>query len=183
MDGGSGPAASCDAPAAACGTRLSRRERIGVSDGKASSVLVRSATLTDLDQLAPLFDAYRQFYAQAADLPKAQTYLAERFERRDAELLLALAPDGGHWGSPNCIPRCARSMWPPTVCCMTSMSARKHVARVWRALCCRRRVTLLWLSSGRGWNSAPPTTIMRRNAFTNRWVGSKTGCFAATSLT
>ena len=63
-----------------------------MSDGTASSVLVRTATVTDLDRLAALFDAYRQFYAQAADLPKALAYLSERFARRDADLLLALAP-------------------------------------------------------------------------------------------
>ncbi len=65
-----------------------------MSDGTAPPVLVRAATVADLDRLAPLFDAYRQFYAQAADLPKARAYLAERFARRDAELLLAQAPDG-----------------------------------------------------------------------------------------
>lgn len=65
-----------------------------MSDGTASSVLVRTATVTDLDRLAALFDAYRQFYAQAADLPKALAYLTERFARRDADLLLAQAPDG-----------------------------------------------------------------------------------------
>jgi len=69
-----------------------------VNDSTASSVLVRAATVTDLDRLAPLFDAYRQFYAQTADLPKARAYLAERFQRRDAELLLALASDGEAMG-------------------------------------------------------------------------------------
>jgi len=75
-------------------TGLSGCERFGLSDDPLPSVLIRAATVTDLERLAPLFDAYRQFYAQAADLPKALAYLAERIARGDAELLLALAPDG-----------------------------------------------------------------------------------------
>ena len=75
-------------------TGLSGCERVGLSDDTLPSVLIRAATVTDLERLAPLFDAYRQFYAQAADLPKALAYLAERIACGDAELLLALAPDG-----------------------------------------------------------------------------------------
>lgn len=73
---------------------LSGGERFGLSHIEVGSIRIRPATVDDLDALASLFDAYRQFYAQAADLPKALAYLAERIVRRDAELLLALAPDG-----------------------------------------------------------------------------------------
>jgi ribosomal protein S18 acetylase RimI-like enzyme len=58
-------------------------------------MLIRRAGLADLDQVAPLFDAYRQFYGQAADLPRARGFLRERLERGDSVILLALDADRG----------------------------------------------------------------------------------------
>jgi ribosomal protein S18 acetylase RimI-like enzyme len=57
-------------------------------------MLVKQATPADLDQLAPLFDAYRQFYGQPSDLPGARTFLAERVERQESVIFLALADSG-----------------------------------------------------------------------------------------
>ena len=54
------------------------------------SIIVRQATIHDLDLVAPLFDAYRQFYAQPADLPLARRFLAERFQHAESVILLAL---------------------------------------------------------------------------------------------
>lgn len=51
------------------------------------------ATLADLDQLAPLFDAYRQFYKQPADLPGARAFLAERLEHDESVIFLARSDD------------------------------------------------------------------------------------------
>jgi ribosomal protein S18 acetylase RimI-like enzyme len=55
---------------------------------------VRKATLQDLAQLAPLFDAYRQFYGQPSDLPLAHRFLGERLSREESLVLLAEGPDG-----------------------------------------------------------------------------------------
>jgi ribosomal protein S18 acetylase RimI-like enzyme len=55
-----------------------------------SGVSIRRATVADLDRVAPLFDAYRQFYRKASDLPLARRFLAERFERGDSTIFLAL---------------------------------------------------------------------------------------------
>jgi len=52
-------------------------------------VRVRQAGPGDVDRVAPLFDAYRQFYAQAPDLPLARRYLAERLGRAESVLFLA----------------------------------------------------------------------------------------------
>jgi ribosomal protein S18 acetylase RimI-like enzyme len=52
-------------------------------------ITLRRATLDDLDQLAPLFDAYRRFYAQRADLQRARDFLRERLERGESAILLA----------------------------------------------------------------------------------------------
>lgn len=58
------------------------------------SVAVRYATIEDLEPLATLFDAYRQFYGQASDLPLAREFLAERFRHQQALVLVAAAPSG-----------------------------------------------------------------------------------------
>ena len=51
---------------------------------------IRRATLEDLDQIAPLFDGYRRFYGQAADIPRAKAFLRERLERNESTILLAM---------------------------------------------------------------------------------------------
>jgi ribosomal protein S18 acetylase RimI-like enzyme len=50
---------------------------------------IRRAGVDDLDQLAPLFDAYRQFYQQPGDLPRARGFLRERLERDESRVLIA----------------------------------------------------------------------------------------------
>jgi ribosomal protein S18 acetylase RimI-like enzyme len=50
----------------------------------------RQATIYDLDHVAPLFDAYRQFYGQSGDLVRARDFLAERFAHAESVILLAL---------------------------------------------------------------------------------------------
>jgi ribosomal protein S18 acetylase RimI-like enzyme len=50
---------------------------------------IRRAGKDDVDQLAPLFDAYRQFYRQPGDLPRARDFLRERLQRNESVILLA----------------------------------------------------------------------------------------------
>jgi len=52
-------------------------------------VTVRQARLADLDNIAPLFDAYRQFYQQPADLALATAFLGERMREGESTVLLA----------------------------------------------------------------------------------------------
>lgn len=49
----------------------------------------RLATTSDLEVVASLFDAYRQFYAQAPDLALATRFIRERMENRESVILLA----------------------------------------------------------------------------------------------
>lgn len=53
------------------------------------AITTRIATLADLDQVAPLFDAYRQFYQQAPDLAQATAFIGERMRREQSLILLA----------------------------------------------------------------------------------------------
>jgi len=43
----------------------------------------------DLDDLVPLFDAYRQFYGQRSDLAAARAFLRDRIERDESVIYLA----------------------------------------------------------------------------------------------
>jgi ribosomal protein S18 acetylase RimI-like enzyme len=49
----------------------------------------RIATISDLEVVASLFDAYRQFYAQAPDLALATRFIRERMENHESVILLA----------------------------------------------------------------------------------------------
>lgn len=50
----------------------------------------RLATLADLDAVATLFDAYRQFYEQAPDLALAKRFISDRLQNKESAILLAL---------------------------------------------------------------------------------------------
>ncbi len=51
--------------------------------------LIRQAGPADVARVAPLFDAYRQFYRQAADLALAEAFVAERLAREESVIFLA----------------------------------------------------------------------------------------------
>lgn len=54
---------------------------------------LRRAGPGDVEALAPLFDAYRQFYELPSDIAVARSYLAERLARDEA--IIFLAEEGG----------------------------------------------------------------------------------------
>lgn len=54
-----------------------------------SEATVHRATLADLDLVAPLFDAYRQFYACSPGIDAARAFLKERFERDESVVFVA----------------------------------------------------------------------------------------------
>ena len=54
---------------------------------------IKTATLKDLDLLAPLFDAYRVFYKQESNLTNATIFLQKRIEGKQSIILLALSED------------------------------------------------------------------------------------------
>ena len=57
---------------------------------------VRAAGPDDLEEVAGLFDQYRQFYEQPPDLPLARRFIGERL--RDGDSVILLAP--GEAGDP-----------------------------------------------------------------------------------
>jgi ribosomal protein S18 acetylase RimI-like enzyme len=75
---------------------------------------IRQATIHDLDIVAPLFDAYRQFYRQPTDPERARGFLRERFAHRQSTILLAFDADGAAAGFSQLYPlfssmRCVRT--------------------------------------------------------------------------
>jgi ribosomal protein S18 acetylase RimI-like enzyme len=58
------------------------------------AVSIRRASAADADIIAPLFDAYRQFYRQASDLARARSFIRERLERGESVVFLAMQPGG-----------------------------------------------------------------------------------------
>jgi GNAT superfamily N-acetyltransferase len=57
-------------------------------------MLVKRAAAGDLEAVAPLFDAYRQFYGQRPDLPAARAFLGERLRREESVIFFAVAGGG-----------------------------------------------------------------------------------------
>ncbi|AZA84878.1 GNAT family N-acetyltransferase [Chryseobacterium lactis] len=49
----------------------------------------RKATISDLPQLAELFDQYRIFYHKESDVPAAKDFLQQRLENKDSEIFVA----------------------------------------------------------------------------------------------
>ncbi|MBC7755436.1 MAG: GNAT family N-acetyltransferase [Bdellovibrio sp.] len=50
---------------------------------------IRKSKIEDLNQLAQLFDAYRQFYEQIPNLPLATQFIAERINKQQSVILVA----------------------------------------------------------------------------------------------
>jgi ribosomal protein S18 acetylase RimI-like enzyme len=62
------------------------------------NIQTRIATLADAEAIAPLFDAYRQFYQQPADLPLAAGFIRDRLRMNESVILLATGIDHGMLG-------------------------------------------------------------------------------------
>jgi len=54
-----------------------------------SKITLTRVTADHLDTLIPLFDAYRQFYAQRSDLDGVRHFLTERLIRNESVMFLA----------------------------------------------------------------------------------------------
>lgn len=50
---------------------------------------IRKVIISDLPQLASLFDQYRVFYHKQSDIPAAENFIRERIENKDSEIFIA----------------------------------------------------------------------------------------------
>ncbi|MEM6684022.1 MAG: GNAT family N-acetyltransferase [Pseudomonadota bacterium] len=62
------------------------------------AVRISQAGVADVQDIAPLFDAYRQFYKQAPDLHAAQHYLKARLSAGQSTIFLARGDSGAAAG-------------------------------------------------------------------------------------
>ena len=58
-------------------------------DAPKTDIAISRAVPADLDALATLFDAYRRFYGQASDVPRARQWLRERLRFGESAVLVA----------------------------------------------------------------------------------------------
>lgn len=63
-----------------------------------NSTAIHTAIPEDAALIAPLFDAYRQFYEQPADADATLAFITARLERGESVILLARRPDGSALG-------------------------------------------------------------------------------------
>jgi GNAT superfamily N-acetyltransferase len=56
---------------------------------------IRRASQADIRTVAELFDGYRQFYGQPADLALAEGFMRDRFAHDDSAVFLAVEPQSG----------------------------------------------------------------------------------------
>ena len=52
-------------------------------------IQIMRADISNLDEIVPLFDAYRQFYEQAPDLDLARSFIKNRLARDESAIFLA----------------------------------------------------------------------------------------------
>jgi len=57
-------------------------------------ITIREASSGDADVIAPLFDAYRQFYGKAPDLDLARAFLRQRLGNAESIVLIAVSAGG-----------------------------------------------------------------------------------------
>ena len=60
-----------------------------------NTVRTAIATMSELEAIAPLFDAYRQFYKKPSDLPLAKRFIGDRLRNKDSVILLASGESQG----------------------------------------------------------------------------------------
>lgn len=53
------------------------------------SIHIQEATLEDVDDIVPLFDAYRVFYEQPSNVQRARIFLMSRLRNKDSVIYLA----------------------------------------------------------------------------------------------
>jgi GNAT superfamily N-acetyltransferase len=56
--------------------------------------IIRQAQLEDADAVAPLFDAYRQFYGKSSDLDLARRFVSDRLANAESTIFLAVDTSG-----------------------------------------------------------------------------------------
>jgi len=54
------------------------------------SLTIKQATIQDIELIAPLFDAYRQFYGKTSDIELARSFLSDRLNNKESIIFFAV---------------------------------------------------------------------------------------------
>jgi hypothetical protein len=52
-------------------------------------IIIKKANVSDIDQVAKLFDAYRVFYKKNSDIAAAKNFIVERIKNGESEIYVA----------------------------------------------------------------------------------------------
>jgi GNAT superfamily N-acetyltransferase len=55
------------------------------------SATIKQATIQDIERIAPLFDAYRQFYGKTSDILLARSFLSDRLNNKESFIFFAVS--------------------------------------------------------------------------------------------
>ena len=114
-------------------TPLGRQERL-VQMAEALPRSIRRAGIADLDPVARLFDAYRQFYGQPSDLSTARAFMGDRLAAGDSVVFIAESADGLPLGFTQLYPSfssvSARPIWVLNDLFVALPARRQGVARI-----------------------------------------------------
>ena len=58
-----------------------------------NEITIHNATISDIEEVARLFDAYRVFYGKTSDIIMAKKFLSERIVSEESTILLAKKND------------------------------------------------------------------------------------------
>jgi ribosomal protein S18 acetylase RimI-like enzyme len=78
-----------------------------------NAFVVRRASLEDVEPVGLLFDAYRVFYRQAADLDGAQNFIRNRLANDESVIFVAEDAEGKYLGFVQLYPTFASTTTPP----------------------------------------------------------------------
>jgi len=70
--------------------RYVQEDRLGCAELELANLHIIQALIDHVDDIVPLFDSYRQFYGQSRDMEGARQFLAERLNRKESVIYLAL---------------------------------------------------------------------------------------------
>jgi GNAT superfamily N-acetyltransferase len=88
---------------------------------------VRQATAADTEIVAPLFDAYRQFYALPADLDASRAYVGDRLRSGDSTVFVATDGETGVGFTQLYPTRCSLSLKPYAI--LSDLYVAPHARR------------------------------------------------------
>lgn len=98
------------------------------------SITTRSASISDIEELVRLFDAYRVFYKKESDLPLARSFLEERFANDESKIFVATDSAGRFYGFTQLFPSfssvSAMRLWVLNDLFVEKAARRKGVGRL-----------------------------------------------------